>query len=170
MAHARLRATRAGWLGAARGASSPPSRPPACSQCPEAAYSATKHAALAHAEWLSMTYGGRGITVQAVCPLGVRTDLVDLSRPQTAIVLGHTPHRGRGRRGHCGRGHGRRPLPHPAAYRVAGFYAGRAADTDRWLAGMRRISRPSTLPSPGPLATAHRPHPSKHPVRHLCGI
>ncbi len=44
-----------------------------------AAYSATKHAALAHAEWLSMTYGGRGITVQAVCPLGVRTDRYTLA-------------------------------------------------------------------------------------------
>ncbi|MFI0433555.1 MAG: SDR family NAD(P)-dependent oxidoreductase, partial [Candidatus Nanopelagicales bacterium] len=104
-----------------------------------AAYSATKHAALAYAEWLSMTYGDRGITVQAVCPLGVRTDLVDLSRPQTAIVLGPTL---------IGAEAVAQTvvealdddrfliLPHTE---VAGFYAGRATDTDRWLAGMRRI-------------------------------
>lgn len=104
-----------------------------------AAYSATKHAALAHAEWLSMTYGGRGITVQAVCPLGVRTDLVDLSRPQTAIVLGHTLIGAEDVADTVVEAIGDDRfliLPHTE---VAGFYAGRAADTDRWLAGMRRI-------------------------------
>lgn len=104
-----------------------------------AAYSATKHAALAHAEWLSMTYGGRGITVQAVCPLGVRTDLVDLSRPQTAIVLGHTLIGAEDVADTVVEAMADDRfliLPHTE---VAGFYAGRAADTDRWLAGMRRI-------------------------------
>ena len=41
-----------------------------------ATYAITKHASLAFAEWLSMTYGDRGITVSALCPQGVRTDML----------------------------------------------------------------------------------------------
>src|SRR3954447_10414248 len=41
-----------------------------------APYSVTKHAALAYAEWLRATYAHRGIKVQALCPQGVRTDMM----------------------------------------------------------------------------------------------
>lgn len=41
-----------------------------------APYAITKHAALAFAEWLSIAYGERGITVQALCPQDVRTDML----------------------------------------------------------------------------------------------
>ena len=41
-----------------------------------ATYAVTKHASLAFAEWLSITYGDRGITVSALCPQGVRTDML----------------------------------------------------------------------------------------------
>src|ERR1700727_3330180 len=44
-----------------------------------APYSVTKHAALAFAEWMAGTYLHRGIIVQAVCPQGVRTPLLDAS-------------------------------------------------------------------------------------------
>ena len=40
-----------------------------------APYAATKHAALAFAEWLSLTHRHRGMTVQAICPMGVRTGM-----------------------------------------------------------------------------------------------
>src|SRR5438270_9537516 len=40
-------------------------------------YSATKHAAVSIAEWLSITYGDRGIKVSVVCPLGVRTPMLE---------------------------------------------------------------------------------------------
>ena len=42
----------------------------------DAPYAVTKHAAVALAEWMSLTYGGRGITVTALCPLGVETSML----------------------------------------------------------------------------------------------
>jgi NAD(P)-dependent dehydrogenase (short-subunit alcohol dehydrogenase family) len=105
-----------------------------------APYAVTKHAAVAFAEWLSMTYGSRGIRVHAVCPQGVRTDMLwnsgsagralmepsavdpdDVARDLlTAMEDGRFL-----------------VLPHPE---VAEMYAGRAADPDRWLAGMRKMA------------------------------
>jgi short-subunit dehydrogenase len=42
----------------------------------DAPYAVTKHAAVAFAEWLALTYGARGITVTALCPLGVETSML----------------------------------------------------------------------------------------------
>lgn len=42
----------------------------------DAPYAVTKHAAVAFAEWLALTYGDRGITVTALCPLGVETSML----------------------------------------------------------------------------------------------
>jgi NAD(P)-dependent dehydrogenase (short-subunit alcohol dehydrogenase family) len=41
-----------------------------------APYSVTKHAAVALAEWLAISYGDRGIKVSCLCPLYVNTDLL----------------------------------------------------------------------------------------------
>ncbi|MEU0492073.1 SDR family oxidoreductase [Nocardiopsis sp. NPDC006139] len=104
-----------------------------------APYSVTKHAALSFGEWMSATYGDRGVTVQCVCPLGVRTDLLEGSGPQgKAILAGDaiTPEEVADAVLE-GMADGRfLILPHP---QVADYYAGRAADPDRWLAGMRRL-------------------------------
>ena len=43
-----------------------------------APYAVSKHAALSFAEWLRATYQHRGITVQALCPQGVRTPMLSL--------------------------------------------------------------------------------------------
>jgi NAD(P)-dependent dehydrogenase (short-subunit alcohol dehydrogenase family) len=42
----------------------------------DAPYAVTKHAAVALAEWMALTYGDRGITVTALCPLGVETGML----------------------------------------------------------------------------------------------
>jgi NAD(P)-dependent dehydrogenase (short-subunit alcohol dehydrogenase family) len=42
-----------------------------------APYTVTKHAAVAFAEWLAITYGDRGVRVSCVCPMGVDTPLLN---------------------------------------------------------------------------------------------
>ncbi|MEA2123852.1 MAG: hypothetical protein QOI80_634 [Solirubrobacteraceae bacterium] len=46
------------------------------SQIGDAPYSVSKHAAVAFAEWLAITYGARGLRVSCLCPMGVNTPLV----------------------------------------------------------------------------------------------
>ena len=46
-----------------------------------APYSVTKHAAVAFAEWLSVTYRKRGIGVSCLCPAGVDTEFLDEDDP-----------------------------------------------------------------------------------------
>lgn len=53
-----------------------------------APYAVTKHAALAFAEWLAITYGDQGIKVAALCPEGVWTPMIENAPilQQTAIT------------------------------------------------------------------------------------
>jgi len=106
-----------------------------------AAYSATKHAALAFAEWLSITYGDRGITVQALCPQGVRTAMLDQSGAAASLLLQDDaiePEQVADAMVDGLRDGSFLILPHPE---VGRYYAARATDTDRWLAGMRKLQR-----------------------------
>lgn len=52
----------------------------------DAAYTATKHAAVGLAEWISITYGDEGVRVSCLCPQGVNTDMVH--RPEAAGNIG----------------------------------------------------------------------------------
>lgn len=105
-----------------------------------AQYSVTKHAALAFAEWLAVTYGDEGIEVSALCPQGVRTRLLeaadefrtllepvalDPSEVAEAVVEGLAAERFL-------------ILPHPE---VEGYFQNKAGDYDRWLGGMRKLQR-----------------------------
>ena len=104
-----------------------------------APYSATKHAALGFAEWLAASYAHRGITVQALCPMGVRTAMLDGTSPAAEIILGDTAITAEEVAGAVVAGIEAGSfliLPHPE---VARMYAGRATDTDRWLRGMNRL-------------------------------
>jgi NAD(P)-dependent dehydrogenase (short-subunit alcohol dehydrogenase family) len=101
-------------------------------------YSVTKHGALAFAEWLSATYGDRGITVQALCPQGVRTAMLDAAGQAGELLLAASAisPEAVAETVAAALADGRfLILPHPE---VAGYYAGRAADTDHWLAAMRK--------------------------------
>jgi len=108
-----------------------------------APYSVTKHAALGFAEWLRATYAHRGITVQALCPQGVRTDMLtgdgadSASKAQLAATA-MEPAEVAEVVAEAVRGDSFLILPHPE---VADYYQRRAADTDRWLSGMNKIQR-----------------------------
>jgi NAD(P)-dependent dehydrogenase (short-subunit alcohol dehydrogenase family) len=106
-----------------------------------APYSVTKHAALAFAEWMAATYEHRGIIVQAVCPQGVKTPLLDATGPAGQVILGGSAITAEAVADAVieGIADGRfLILPHPE---VARMYAGRAADPDRWLHAMNKIQR-----------------------------
>ncbi|MFC0601629.1 SDR family oxidoreductase [Streptomyces palmae] len=106
-----------------------------------APYSVSKHAALAFAEWLSITYRHRGIRVHAVCPQGVRTDMLRSTGPTGELLLAPTAIEPEevAEAVFAGMAEDRfLILPHPE---VARFYAARATATDRWLDGMNRVQR-----------------------------
>jgi NAD(P)-dependent dehydrogenase (short-subunit alcohol dehydrogenase family) len=104
-----------------------------------APYSVTKHGALAFAEWMSITYGHRGITVQALCPQGVRTPMLEASGETGKIVLGASAITTDVLADAVVKGLADGQfliLPHPE---VADYYTARASQPDRWLGGMRKI-------------------------------
>ncbi|WP_146584477.1 SDR family oxidoreductase [Puniceibacterium confluentis] len=111
------------------------------SQIGDAAYSASKHAAVSVAQSLAITHGDQGIQVSVVCPLYVATPLLGYDddspegmpnsrvlRPQeVARALVEGLQQGRFL-----------ILPHPEAQT---FAQRRATDMDRWIAGMRALRR-----------------------------
>ncbi|MFD5426329.1 SDR family oxidoreductase [Streptomyces sp. NPDC127084] len=106
-----------------------------------APYSVTKHGALAFAEWLSLTYRHRGLKVHAICPQGVRTDMLTQAGAAGELVLAPGAIEPEDVAGALMEGMEADRfliLPHPE---VAGYYQGRATDTDRWLDSMNHIQR-----------------------------
>ena len=113
-----------------------------------APYAVTKHAAVAFSEWLSVTYGTRGVRVSCLCPMGVNTKMLNdvLEADDEAARLGT--------RAIVQGGDVLEPrdvaecvleaiqeerfliLPHP---QVSEFLRRKASDHDRWLRGMRRL-------------------------------
>jgi NAD(P)-dependent dehydrogenase (short-subunit alcohol dehydrogenase family) len=108
-------------------------------QIGSAPYAVTKHAALALAEWLSITYGDQGIKVSALCPQGVKTRMLanaefgggtfllegalEPDQVADAVVKGIEAE-------------SFLILPHPE---VLEYMRRKTGDYDRWLRGMRRL-------------------------------
>jgi NAD(P)-dependent dehydrogenase (short-subunit alcohol dehydrogenase family) len=131
-------------------------------QLGSAPYSVTKHAAVAFAEWLSITYGDRGVRVSCLCPQGVWTGMTGAPAGGDSAVPGAPP-RPDGPAGPPGKGTALSDgilsaetvadsviqaigeeqfliLPHPE---VATYEQRRAGDRERWLRGMRRAQAQS---------------------------
>jgi NAD(P)-dependent dehydrogenase (short-subunit alcohol dehydrogenase family) len=111
------------------------------SQIGSAPYAVTKHAALALAEWISITYGDRGIGVSAICPQGVRTNMLLRPRPggESFLVSGSLEPEQVATAAVEGLADERfLILPHPE---VAEYFRRKATDYDRWLRGMRRLQK-----------------------------
>ncbi|MGH9843883.1 MAG: SDR family oxidoreductase [Blastocatellia bacterium] len=109
-------------------------------QIGSAPYSVTKHAAVAFAEWLAVTYGDRGIKVSCLCPQGVRTAMLNAAAEsgtsafllQGAIEpeeLAEAVVKGLAEEKFL-------ILPHPE---VAKYFQNKANDYDRWIGGMRKL-------------------------------
>ncbi|MBD0838035.1 MULTISPECIES: SDR family oxidoreductase [unclassified Streptomyces] len=106
-----------------------------------APYSVTKHGAYAFAEWLSLTYRHRGIKVHAICPQGVRTDMLTASGSAGELVLQPTAIEPDDVADALFKGIEDDRfliLPHPE---VAEYYRARAGDPDRWLSTMNHIQQ-----------------------------
>ena len=108
-------------------------------QLGSAPYSVTKHAAVALAEWLSITHAHQGIRVSVLCPQGVRTPMtmplgddggvvgidgmLEPDEVASAVVAGIDEERFL-------------ILPHPE---VGDYFRNKANDYERWLGGMRKL-------------------------------
>ena len=107
-------------------------------QLGSAPYSVTKHAALAFAEWLAITYGDAGLKVSVLAPQAVRTamtagvvdggvagvdGMLEPDDVATAVVEGLDAE-------------SFLILPHPE---VREYFLRKASDYERWLRGMRRL-------------------------------
>ena len=104
-----------------------------------APYAVTKHAALALAEWLAFTYGDQGIKVSAVCPLGVRTEMLLKDESSIASFLLDTAVEPEAVAEAVVKGIAEERfliLPHPEA---AEYFRQKAADHDHWLLAMRGL-------------------------------
>jgi NAD(P)-dependent dehydrogenase (short-subunit alcohol dehydrogenase family) len=105
----------------------------------QAPYSVTKHAVVALAEWLSITYGDAGVKVSCLCPQGVRTNML-LSGGEGAdnfLLPGSVAPEELAEVVVAGlRDEHFLILPHPE---VAEYFRRKADDYDRWLKGMRRM-------------------------------
>lgn len=117
------------------------------SQIGDAAYSATKHAAVAFSESLAIDYGDRGINVSVVCPQAVATRMIGIeddsdsteggfggndvdgimSAAEVADIVIDESRRGRFM-----------ILTHP---QVATYFQRKASDHDRWIDGMQRFRK-----------------------------
>jgi NAD(P)-dependent dehydrogenase (short-subunit alcohol dehydrogenase family) len=112
-------------------------------QIGSAPYAVTKHAAVAFAEWLSITYGDQGVKVSCLCPQGVNTNML---RGSSIESRGASVVRASGAvlepeavaEAVVATIYAERflVLPHPE---VLEYWRRKTSDYDRWISGMRRL-------------------------------
>lgn len=117
------------------------------SQIGSATYSVSKHGAVAFAEWMSITYGDRGVKATCLCPQGVNTNMLNPPGRDNGIDK---------RGGDVVKASGAVLEPHEVAdivhdtivaekflvmphAEVHVYEQRKVADRDRWLAGMRKL-------------------------------
>ena len=106
-----------------------------------ATYAVTKHASLAFAEWLAMAYGNRGIRVSALCPQGVRTDMLRRAASGGRTFLLDSALEPEQVADEVVKGLAAEHfliLPHPE---VAEYFRRKGTDYDRWIRGMQRLRK-----------------------------
>jgi NAD(P)-dependent dehydrogenase (short-subunit alcohol dehydrogenase family) len=108
-------------------------------------YTLTKRAAVAFAEWVSITYGDAGVKVTCLCPQGVNTDMLHagddaVSGSNVVKMAGEVlePDAVAVQVADTIEAETFFVLPHPE---VAAYVQMKAADPDRWLGGMRKLQR-----------------------------
>jgi NAD(P)-dependent dehydrogenase (short-subunit alcohol dehydrogenase family) len=107
-------------------------------QIGSAPYSVTKHAAMALAEWLAITYGDKGLKVSVLAPQAVRTAMT-AGIPEGGVagvdgmlepdVVADAVVRGLAAESFL-------ILPHPE---VLEYFRRKASDYERWISGMQRL-------------------------------
>jgi NAD(P)-dependent dehydrogenase (short-subunit alcohol dehydrogenase family) len=111
-------------------------------QIGSAPYTLTKHAAVAFAEWMAVTYGDRGVRVSCLCPQGVNTDMLNggvASTGADAVRAGGAVLEPEDVAAACLDAVVAERflvLPHPE---VLTYWQRKTSDIDRWLGGMRRL-------------------------------
>jgi NAD(P)-dependent dehydrogenase (short-subunit alcohol dehydrogenase family) len=129
-------------------------------QIGSAPYAVSKHACVAYAEWLAVTYGDRGLRVSCLAPMGVATAMLDPGQDGALEETGSRVVRGAGAVLDPGvvaddvldamDAERFLILPHPE---VGEFFRRKGADYARWIAGMRRLQALTTsgdVPAAGP--------------------
>src|SRR6185437_15374373 len=112
-------------------------------QIGSAPYSVTKHAALGFAEWLAVTYGDQGIRVSALCPQGVKTDMLLKAQFAGGAFLLEGALEPDQVADDVMKAIAEEKfliLPHPEA---AKYFQNKANDYERWIRGMRKLMRNS---------------------------
>jgi NAD(P)-dependent dehydrogenase (short-subunit alcohol dehydrogenase family) len=109
-----------------------------------APYSVTKHAALALAEWLAMTYTDRGIRVSCFCPFAINTPMLaqapsDADPNATGVEGAIEPEEAADALVAGLAAEEFLILSHPEALT---YFQARANHHDKWLRAMRRMARP----------------------------
>ena len=107
---------------------------------PSASYAVSKHAAIALAEYLAIAHGDENIKVSVLCPQAAATPMIEGRKGAMAAAndgvmsaeeLAETVVQGLDKESFL-------ILPHAD---VLGYFQRKAADYDRWLAGMRRFAK-----------------------------